>query len=284
MSAEDEMRPCRLARPLADYISGAIYSHVLQACRPERRGIGLGAHCFLEWRRRNLAETRLIANGRRLTCPNGIKRGSDRRRIAKTRDFERRGNAIHDGARRALSRPCGIKPRDGNQQRRNCQDTWRRSSSLVTTCAGDRRSHRAETITALQAFETGSNRSYSFTGCGLMAATAATECPQDRSHSRVATFFSVRRNRKQESSSTVQALLHRRASGEGRAMSLVRLLGFRTLTCGCVIGRYRELATSREVTYIEEKGSGCQSHGHRRNHTVVERASAPAATPITRAS
>ena len=34
-------------------------------------------------------------------------------------------------------------------------------------------------------------------------------------------------------------------------MSLVRLLGFRTLTCGCVIGRYRELATSREVTYVE---------------------------------
>lgn len=67
-------------------------------------------------------------------------------------------------------------------------------------------------------------------------------------------------------------------------MSLVRLLGFRTLTCGCVIGRYRELATSREVTYIEEKGSGCQSHGHRRNHTVVDRASAPAATEITRAS
>ena len=67
-------------------------------------------------------------------------------------------------------------------------------------------------------------------------------------------------------------------------MSLVRLLGFRTLTCGCVIGRYRELATSRELTYIEEKGGACQSHGHRRNHTVVERASAPAASLVTRAS
>ena len=53
-----------------------------------------------------------------------------------------------------------------------------------------------------------------------------------------------------------------------RAMSLVRLLGFRTLTCGCVIGRYRELATSREVTYIEEKGTDCDTHGHRRNHTI----------------
>lgn len=65
-------------------------------------------------------------------------------------------------------------------------------------------------------------------------------------------------------------------------MSLVRLLGFRTLTCGCVIGRYRELATSREVTYVEEKGGGCQSHGHRRNHTISERT--PAATALTRAS
>lgn len=51
-------------------------------------------------------------------------------------------------------------------------------------------------------------------------------------------------------------------------MSLVRLLGFRTLSCGCVIGRYRELATSRELTYVEEKGTGCELHGHRRNHTI----------------
>ena len=42
-------------------------------------------------------------------------------------------------------------------------------------------------------------------------------------------------------------------------MSLVRLLGFRTLTCGCVIGRYREVATSREVTYVEEKGPAATS-------------------------
>jgi hypothetical protein len=53
------------------------------------------------------------------------------------------------------------------------------------------------------------------------------------------------------------------------AMSLVRLLGFTTLGCGCVVGRYREVATSREVTYVEEKGKTCSSHGHRRNHTVT---------------
>jgi hypothetical protein len=52
-------------------------------------------------------------------------------------------------------------------------------------------------------------------------------------------------------------------------MSLVRLLGFTTLTCGCVVGRYREVATSREVAYVEEKGKTCGSHSHRRNHTVV---------------
>src|SRR5205809_1788998 len=52
-------------------------------------------------------------------------------------------------------------------------------------------------------------------------------------------------------------------------MSLVRLLGFTTLGCGCVVGRYREVATSREVTYVEEKGKSCDSQGHRRNHTVA---------------
>ena len=68
-------------------------------------------------------------------------------------------------------------------------------------------------------------------------------------------------------------------------MSLVRLLGFRTLTCGCVIGRYRELATSRELTYVEEKGAACQSYGHRRNHTIAsERPSAPVSLSSVRAS
>ena len=52
-------------------------------------------------------------------------------------------------------------------------------------------------------------------------------------------------------------------------MSLVRFLGFTTLGCGCVVGRYREVATSREVSYVEEKGECCGSQGHRRNHTVA---------------
>lgn len=52
-------------------------------------------------------------------------------------------------------------------------------------------------------------------------------------------------------------------------MSLVRLLGFRTLTCGCVTGHYREIATSREITYVEEKGPGCEHAAHRRNHTLA---------------
>jgi len=59
-------------------------------------------------------------------------------------------------------------------------------------------------------------------------------------------------------------------------MSLVRLIGFSTLGCGCVIGRYREVATSREVLYIEEKGKSCATHAHRRNHTVAEDRLAPA--------
>jgi hypothetical protein len=64
-------------------------------------------------------------------------------------------------------------------------------------------------------------------------------------------------------------------------MSLVRLLGFRTLACGCVIGRYRELATSRELTYIEEKGAACQAYGHRRNHTITsERTAVEPLSPL----
>jgi hypothetical protein len=52
-------------------------------------------------------------------------------------------------------------------------------------------------------------------------------------------------------------------------MSLVRLLGFKTLGCGCVTGHYREVATNREVTYVEEKGLACAETSHRRNHTLA---------------
>jgi hypothetical protein len=51
-------------------------------------------------------------------------------------------------------------------------------------------------------------------------------------------------------------------------MSLVRLLGFTTLDCGCVVGRYLELSGGREVVYVEEKGAECGMHGHRRNHAI----------------
>lgn len=51
-------------------------------------------------------------------------------------------------------------------------------------------------------------------------------------------------------------------------MSLVRLMGFTTLTCGCVTGRYRDVGSNREITYIEEKGTVCASSGHVRNQPV----------------
>lgn len=53
-------------------------------------------------------------------------------------------------------------------------------------------------------------------------------------------------------------------------MSLVRLLGFTTLGCGCVTGRYREVGTDRELTYVEEKGLTCECASHRRNHTIAQ--------------
>ena len=64
-------------------------------------------------------------------------------------------------------------------------------------------------------------------------------------------------------------------------MSLVRLLGFATLGCGCVVGRYREVGTTREVAYIEEKGKTCDAHNHRRNHTLpAERLTATTMFPV----
>jgi hypothetical protein len=63
-------------------------------------------------------------------------------------------------------------------------------------------------------------------------------------------------------------------------MSLVRLLGFKNLTCGCVVGRYRDLASGRELTYVEEKGSACDTHAHRRNHTVANLATSASPTLI----
>lgn len=67
--------------------------------------------------------------------------------------------------------------------------------------------------------------------------------------------------------SAVQELLS--GNMETIMMSLVRLLGFTKLACGCVTGRYREVATNREVTYVEEKGASCDHSSHRRNHTLA---------------
>ena len=70
-------------------------------------------------------------------------------------------------------------------------------------------------------------------------------------------------------------------------MSLVRLIGFTTLACGCVTGKYREVATHREVTYVEEKGVDCENHSHRRNHTLAPArfgTASPVITEVARAS
>jgi hypothetical protein len=63
---------------------------------------------------------------------------------------------------------------------------------------------------------------------------------------------------------------------------LVRLLGFVALGCGCVVGRYRELSSNREVTYIEEKGTRCETGRHRRNHTVSPHGHAAIPMPLGR--
>lgn len=71
-------------------------------------------------------------------------------------------------------------------------------------------------------------------------------------------------------------------------MSLVRLLGFTTLECGCLVGRYLELSGGREVVYVEEKGVGCDTASHRRNHAIprarMPRALKLAVVAVARAS
>jgi hypothetical protein len=45
------------------------------------------------------------------------------------------------------------------------------------------------------------------------------------------------------------------------------------------------VATSRELTYVEEKGQNCDAYSHRRNHTItVDRGVAPIASLAIKAS
>ncbi len=63
-------------------------------------------------------------------------------------------------------------------------------------------------------------------------------------------------------------------------MSMVRLLAFETLTCGCVVGHYREAGTLRTITYVEEKNRTCLESDHRRNHTTASAARTPHVVPV----
>ncbi len=54
----------------------------------------------------------------------------------------------------------------------------------------------------------------------------------------------------------------------GAAMSFVRLRGYSTLSCGCIIGHYHELGSERDVSYVEQKGTACPDHQHRNNKTI----------------
>ena len=52
-------------------------------------------------------------------------------------------------------------------------------------------------------------------------------------------------------------------------MLLFRLLGFARLGCGCLVGRYHQLAIDRDVDYVEEKGCTCDHADHRQNQPVA---------------
>ena len=68
-------------------------------------------------------------------------------------------------------------------------------------------------------------------------------------------------------------------------MSVVRLLGFATLPCGCVVGRYRDVGSTREIVYVEEKGAGVrQPRPSSQPHGVAAIVSATHAVSVSAAA
>jgi len=52
-------------------------------------------------------------------------------------------------------------------------------------------------------------------------------------------------------------------------MRLVRQVSLVELSCGCVVGRYQEFPTGRQVLYLDKKGRSCPNASHRRNARVT---------------
>ena len=53
-------------------------------------------------------------------------------------------------------------------------------------------------------------------------------------------------------------------------MSGLKLLGFVTLDCGCLVGRYSHPAINAHVDYIEEKGRRCTNEQHQDDQVVPQ--------------
>jgi len=51
-------------------------------------------------------------------------------------------------------------------------------------------------------------------------------------------------------------------------MSLIRPVGYETLSCGCRLGRYLSMETGREIAYLEAKGPDCDCRRHQQNRPV----------------
>ena len=48
----------------------------------------------------------------------------------------------------------------------------------------------------------------------------------------------------------------------------MHLRGFARLACGCLVARYHEQTTDRDVDYVEERGCRCERSDHRRNQSL----------------
>ena len=52
-------------------------------------------------------------------------------------------------------------------------------------------------------------------------------------------------------------------------MSLLRMIGFASLSCGCLVGRYHNSSLDCELDYVDQKGQRCNLVEHSPDSSVV---------------
>ncbi len=59
------------------------------------------------------------------------------------------------------------------------------------------------------------------------------------------------------------------------------LLGFARIGCGCLVGRYHQVVSHREVDYVEDKGCHCSCPDHQRDQLLGVSHMTPEPVPVS---